>query len=98
MNGSCQAAVEQPRYRRLDSSRSSGPALRLILIMHGGQAKLRETEEAEGPVAVDVEHPQVITVAGVVHHHLEMAAIAGRYRVEGKLVRDKLADPVRLQG
>jgi hypothetical protein len=44
--------------------------------MHEWRTQLGEPEEPEGPVAVDVEHPQVITVAGVVQHHLEMAAIA----------------------
>ena len=65
--------------------------------MHDRRTKLREPEEAEGTVAIDVEHPQVIAVARVVHHHLEMAAIAGCYDVERKLIGDELADPVRLR-
>ena len=65
--------------------------------MHNRRAKLRELEEAEGTIAVDVEHPQVVAVAGVVQHHLEMTAIAGRDNIERKLVSDKLADPMRLR-
>ena len=63
-----------------------------------GAPSSENRKRAEGPVAVDVEHPQVIAVARVIHHHLEMAAIAGRYHIERKLVRNASADPVRLFG
>ncbi len=65
--------------------------------MHDRRAQLSEAEQAKGPLAVEIEDPQVVAFAQIAQHDLEMPSVTLTRQLQRYLVGDELAEPLGLE-